>query len=95
MDTFEILTQYGVLGIWVLYAITRERWLLRKIEEISERSTKERELWHQEREQFMNQCHQERENFIKEIAMIRLEERDFFIKQVEKILKTKNGIKST
>jgi len=43
----------------------------------------------------MNQCHQERENFIKEIAMIRLEERDFFIKQVEKILKTKNGIKST
>ena len=95
MDTFEILTQYGVLGIWVLYAITRERWLLRKIEEISARSTKERELWHQEREQFMNQCYQERENFIKEIAMIRLEERDFFIKQVEKILKTKNGIKST
>jgi hypothetical protein len=38
MDTFEILTQYGVLGIWVLYAITRERWLLRKIEEISARS---------------------------------------------------------
>tara|TARA_R110002020_G_scaffold264972_1_gene479738 strand:- start:974 stop:1261 length:288 start_codon:yes stop_codon:yes gene_type:complete len=95
MDTFEILTQYGVLGIWVLYAITRERWLLRKIEEISDRSSKEREVWHQEREQFMNQCHQERENFIKEIAMIRLEERDFFIKQVEKILKTKNGIKST
>jgi hypothetical protein len=95
MDTFEILTQYGVLGIWVLYAITRERWLLRKIEEISARSTKERETWHKEREQFLSQCHKERENFIKEIAMIRLEERDFFIKQVEKILKTKNGIKST
>ena len=43
MDTFEILTQYGVLGIWVLYAITRERWLLRKIEEISARSTKDRD----------------------------------------------------
>ena len=95
MDTFEILTQYGVLGIWVLYAITRERWLLRKIEEISARSTEERETWHKEREQFLSQCLKERENFIKEIAMIRLEERDFFIKQVEKILKTKNGIKST
>ncbi len=95
MDTFEILTQYGVLGIWVLYAITRERWLLRKIEEISERSTREREVWHKEREQFLSQCHRERENFIKEIAMIRLEERDFFIKQVEKILSETNGIKST
>ena len=83
MDTFEILTQYGVLGIWVLYAITRERWLLRKIEEISERSTRERETWHEERE-----------SYIKEIAMIRLEERDFFIKQVEKILSETNGIKS-
>lgn len=95
MDTFEILTQYGVLGIWVLYAITRERWLLRKIEEISERASKEREVWHGERESFMNQCHQERENFIKEIALIRMEERDFFIKETEKIIKKKNGIKST
>ena len=87
MDTFEILTQYGVLGIWVLYAITRERWLLRKIEEISERSTKEREVWHKEREQFMNQCHQERENFIKEIALVRAEERKFYIKELEKLNK--------
>ena len=84
MDTFEILTQYGVLGIWVLYAITRERWLLRKIEEISARSTKERETWHEERE-----------SYIKEIAMIRLEERNSFIKQVQKILNDNNGIKST
>ncbi len=84
MDTFEILTQYGVLGIWVLYAITRERWLLRKIEEISERSTRERETWHEERE-----------SYIKEIAMIRLEERNSFIKQVQKILNDNNGIKST
>jgi|TARA_R100001460_G_scaffold54781_2_gene94060 hypothetical protein len=84
MDTFEILTQYGVLGIWVLYAITRERWLLRKIEEISERSTRERETWHEERE-----------SYIKEIAMIRLEERNAFIRQVQKILNDNNGIKST
>ena len=84
MDTFEILTQYGVLGIWVLYAITRERWLLRKIEEISARSTKERETWHEERE-----------SYIKEIAMIRLEERNSFIKQVQKILNDNNVIKST
>ena len=84
MDTFEILTQYGVLGIWVLYAITRERWLLRKIEEISARSTKERETWHEERE-----------SYIKEIAMIRLEERNAFIRQVQKILNDNNGIKST
>lgn len=90
MNTFEILTQYGVLGIWVLYAITRERWLLRKIEEISERSSKEREVWHQEREQFMNQCHQERENFIKEIALVRAEERKFYIKELEKITKKIN-----
>ena len=66
MDTFEILTQYGVLGIWVLYAITRERWLLRKIEEISERASKER-----------------------------LEERNSFIRQIQKILNENNGIKST
>jgi hypothetical protein len=84
MDTFEILTQYGVLGIWVLYAITRERWLLRKIEEISKRSTRERETWHEERE-----------SYIKEIAMIRLEERNAFIRQVQKILNDNNGIKST
>ena len=77
-ETFEILTQYGVLGIWVLYAITRERWLLRKIEEISERSSKERE-------QFISQCHIERENFIKEISLIRQEERNFYIKELEKV----------
>ena len=87
MDTFEILTQYGVLGIWVLYAITRERWLLRKIEELSERSSKEREKWHKEREHFLNQCHTERENFIREISMVRSEEREFYIKQLEKIFK--------
>lgn len=87
MEFFDILTQYGVLGVWVLYAITRERWLLRKIEEISERSTKERKLWHQEREQFMNQCHQERENFIKEIALVRSEERNFYIKELKKLHK--------
>ena len=87
MEFFDILTQYGVLGVWVLYAITRERWLLRKIEEISERSTKERELWHEERESFMNQCHQERENFIKEISLVRSEERNFYIKELEKLYK--------
>ncbi len=87
MDTFEILTQYGVLGIWVLYAITRERWLLGKIEQLSERSSKERESWHKEREHFLNQCHNERENFIREISMVRSEEREFYIKQLEKIFK--------
>ena len=87
METFEILTQYGVLGIWVLYAITRERWLLRKIEEISERSSKERDNWREERESFINQCHIERENNIKEIALIRSEERNFYIKELEKLNK--------
>jgi len=90
MDIFEILTQYGVLGIWVLYAITRERWLLKKIEEISERSSRERETWHKEREQFLNQCHNKRENFIREISMVRSEEREFYIKQLEKIFKKLN-----
>lgn len=87
MEFFDILTQYGVLGVWVVYAITRERWLLRKIEEISARSTKERETWHKEREQFLKQCHIERENFIKEIALVRSEERNFYIKELEKLYK--------
>ena len=87
MEFFDILTQYGVLGVWVVYAITRERWLLRKIEEISQRSTKERENWHKEREQFLKQCHLERENFIKEIALVRSEERSFYIKELEKLYK--------
>jgi len=87
METFEILTQYGVLGIWVLYAITRERWLLRKIEKISNRSSIERDKWREEREQFINQCHQERENFIKEISLVRSEERKFYIKELEKLYK--------
>ena len=58
--------------------------ILRKIEEISERSTRERETWHEERE-----------SYIKEIAMIRLEERNAFIRQIQKILNDNNGIKST
>tara|TARA_R100000734_G_scaffold17773_1_gene14217 strand:- start:97 stop:369 length:273 start_codon:yes stop_codon:yes gene_type:complete len=87
MEFFDILTQYGVLGVWVVYAITRERWLLRKIEEISDRSTRERETWHKEREQFLKQCHLERENFIKEIALVRSEERNFYIKELEKLYK--------
>jgi len=87
MEFFDILTQYGVLGVWVVYAITRERWLLRKIEEISERSTKERETWHKEREHFLKQCHLERENFIKEISLVRSEERNFYIKELEKLYK--------
>jgi len=87
MEFFDILTQYGVLGVWVVYAITRERWLLKKIEEISERSTRERETWHKEREQFLKQCHLERENFIKEIALVRSEERNFYIKELEKLYK--------
>jgi tRNA-dihydrouridine synthase len=87
MEFFDILTQYGVLGVWVVYAITRERWLLRKIEQISDRSTRERETWHKEREQFIKQCHLERENFIKEIALVRSEERNFYIKELEKLYK--------
>ena len=87
MEFFDILTQYGVRGVWVVYAITRERWLLRKIEEISDRSTRERETWHKEREQFLKQCHLERENFIKEIALVRSEERNFYIKELEKLYK--------
>lgn len=70
---FEILTQYGVLGVWVMYAIVRERWLLRKMEQLSLRFDKERQTWHEEREQF-----------IKEISLIRQEERDVLIKELQK-----------
>ena len=38
----------------------------------------------------MNQCHIERENFIKEIALVRSEERNFYIKELEKITKRKS-----
>lgn len=70
---FEILTQYGVLGVWVMYAIIRERWLLRKMEQLSLRFDRERQTWHEEREQF-----------IKEISLIRQEERDVLIKELQK-----------
>jgi|TARA_R100000084_G_C4637809_1_gene142030 tRNA-dihydrouridine synthase len=70
---FEILTQYGVLGVWVMYAIVRERWLLRKMEQLSLRFDRERQTWHEEREQF-----------IKEISLIRQEERDVLIKELQK-----------
>lgn len=70
---FEILTQYGVLGVWVMYAIVRERWLLRKMEQLSLRFDKERQTWHEEREQF-----------IKEISLIRQEERDVLIRELQK-----------
>jgi len=70
---FEILTQYGVLGVWVMYAVVRERWLLRKMEQLSLRFDKERQTWHEEREQF-----------IKEISLIRQEERDVLIKELQK-----------
>jgi len=84
---FELLTQYGVLGIWVMYGIIRERWLLGKIDEISRRSAEERSKWQQERDQFITQCHAERENFIKEISLIRQEERDILIKELHKNFK--------
>jgi|TARA_R100000084_G_scaffold38927_1_gene15674 tRNA-dihydrouridine synthase len=88
-DIFDILTQYGVLGVWVFYAITRERWLLKKLEQISERATKEREVWHNERQNFLNKCNKQREDFIKEISLIRQEERNIYIKQLEKIYNSK------
>ena len=70
---FEILTQYGVLGVWVMYAVVRERWLLRKMEQLSLRFDRERQTWHEEREQF-----------IKEISLIRQEERDVLIKELQR-----------
>ena len=80
-ETIEILTQYGVLGVWVIYATMREKWLLKKLEDLSLRFDSERENWHEEREQYK-----------KEIAMIRLEERNFFINEIDKILKQQNKI---
>jgi glucan phosphorylase len=56
-----------------MYAIVRERWLLRKMEQLSLRFDRERQTWHEEREQF-----------IKEISLIRQEERDVLIKELQK-----------
>ena len=48
-----ILLDYGVLGCWVIYSIVRERWLLKKMEELSMRFDGERGKWHNERERWL------------------------------------------
>ena len=45
----QTLTTYGPLGVWVAYSIVRERWLLKKMEELSLRFESERARWDRER----------------------------------------------
>tara|TARA_R110000824_G_scaffold34256_1_gene109062 strand:+ start:270 stop:479 length:210 start_codon:yes stop_codon:yes gene_type:complete len=48
-----ILLDYGVLGAWVVYSIIRERFLLKKMEELSLRFDGERGKWHNERTRWL------------------------------------------
>ena len=49
----DLLLTYGPLGIWVALSIVRERWLLRKIEELNLRFEAERRRWDSERTKWM------------------------------------------
>ncbi len=53
MDITQTLMDYGVLGCWVLYSIIRERFLLKKIEELSLRFDGERKRWNDERTRWL------------------------------------------
>ena len=49
----DLLLTYGPLGIWVAFSIVRERWLLKKIEELTLRFEAERRRWDIERTKWM------------------------------------------
>ena len=53
MDITESLVDYGVLGCWVIYSIIRERFLLKKMEELSLRFDNERTRWDRERSRWL------------------------------------------
>lgn len=53
MDITQTLMDYGVLGCWVLYSIIRERFLLKKMEELSLRFDNERKRWNDERTRWL------------------------------------------
>lgn len=48
-----LLLDYGVLGCWVVFSIIRERFLLKKMEELSLRFDGERGKWHNERTRWL------------------------------------------
>lgn len=47
------LSEYSVLGAWVIYSIIRERFLLKKMEELSLRFDAERRRWDNERSKWL------------------------------------------
>tara|TARA_R100000458_G_C8278525_1_gene254885 strand:+ start:5948 stop:6172 length:225 start_codon:yes stop_codon:yes gene_type:complete len=49
MSVTDALTVYGPLGVWVVYSIIREKWLMQKMEELSLRFDGERTRWNRER----------------------------------------------
>ena len=49
----EVLTGYGALGCWVVFSIIRERILMKKMEEQSDRFHNERGNWYDERTRWM------------------------------------------
>lgn len=49
MSVTDALTIYGPLGVWVCYSVIRERYLTKKMEELSLRFDAERTRWNIER----------------------------------------------
>ena len=52
-EIISILTEQGTLGCWIIYSILRERWLLKKMEELSLRFEGERQRWNDERTRWL------------------------------------------
>jgi len=48
-----VLLDYGVLGCWVIFSIIRERFLLKQLQEQSDKFESERGKWHNERERWL------------------------------------------
>lgn len=48
-----VLIDYGVLGCWVIFSIIRERFLLKQLQEQSDKFENERGKWFEERERWL------------------------------------------
>ena len=49
----EILLEYGVLGLWVIFSIYRERQLTTRMDALELRHSLEREAWNNERTRWL------------------------------------------
>ena len=49
----DLLMEYGVLGLWVLFSIYREKQLMKRMDELELRHRLERDEWNNERTRWM------------------------------------------